>query len=96
MGEGFGHDWSRVKSFDSAVQKSLTKFVFERRQDFEQATILSQSILIRTAVSMANIVLRGLISLSKEETELDGMIQDAIITKGLRSESELMGRASGT
>ncbi len=55
------HDWSGVTSYDSACRQQLTQWGFDIRNDVERVHFLVTNKLVRMGVSVASIVLLGML-----------------------------------
>jgi len=72
------HDWSAVTGYDSACRQSLTQWGYEIRGQVERVHILITNKLVRMGVSVASIVLLGMIVSHDEAATFEAQLQAAI------------------
>ncbi len=65
------HDWEALTSYESEARTALTTWGFDIRSGVERVHILVRSKLVRMGVSVASIVLVGMIVAHGERTKFD-------------------------
>ncbi len=68
------HDWSGLTGYDSAARQTCTRFMIERRRDFEDVTILATSALVAMGVNVANLGLGGFLHATTDRATFDALV----------------------
>jgi hypothetical protein len=72
------HDWQKMASYDTEARVKLTQWVLRMRDYVRSIDILVASRLVSMGVTVANVVLGGMIHVTRDRLEFEERLAEAV------------------